>query len=63
MRYFWYLPAFFCAIVYFTVMFFENLPALVHNIFYKTKRPVYWNPLKEARRTDVELDEYERMLS
>lgn len=58
MRYFWIALAFFCVIALLVMMFFENLPALVHNIFYRTKRPICWDPRIDARRR-IELDESE----
>ena len=29
--------------------FFENLPAMVHNLFYRTKRTVQWDPMARSR--------------
>lgn len=31
------------------VMFFSNLPNLVHNIFYHTKRKISWDPMEGSR--------------
>lgn len=51
MKYVWLVLAFFAIIMLAVIMFFQNLPALAHNIFYKTKRPICWDPMKDWQGT------------
>lgn len=44
--------ALFCVVGLAVMMFFENFPALVHNLFYKTKRRICWNPMDKFRHYD-----------
>lgn len=52
MRYVFKILAVFCVIALFGIMVFQNTPDLVHNIFYKTKRRICWDPMDKYRHLD-----------
>jgi hypothetical protein len=49
MKLFWYPLAFFICCLLCLIMFIGNVPKLVYNAFHKAKKPIYWDPMEEAR--------------